>query len=313
MRAAALAMLAALVLAGCSDSSPELDASDFDDLGVAPTATTGILVGVVVDEAIRPLAEAQVTATGPDGKQRTGNTDDAGRFAFEDLAPGVYILSATRLNYQSAQTSTNVEAGVANPPVVRIQLARLFDQQAFVEQFQFDGFLSCSISFPIGTTCVNDYTRLVPQCNGGCLKDYELSKTAGNKREYVYTINAGWQSIIFETTWDRTSDYSSEELNLLVSYYSRASTSHYHGAREGTDPLHLRIDLGDDSVPGAREDPNPIPPEGTNELFIFFNSGGIPPGGGLVINQAFRHFQHTFYYGIPPPDWSFIAGDNLPF
>lgn len=304
------ALFVLLALAGCSDAPKATDevSSSFDDLGIKATATTGVLLGVVVDEAIRPLAGAKVAATGPDAVALEKTTDSAGRFAFADLTPGTYFLAASLLNYQSAQTSAEVVAGDDEPRAVRVQLARLFDQNPFSEQFQFDGFLACSISFPVGTTCVNDYTRLVPQCNGGCLRDYELAKTAGNIREYVYTISPGWQAIISETTWERTSEVSSEQLTLSLSYYSRPSASHFYGNEVSANPLYHRIDLGKEAD-GQNGDPALIPPEGTNEFFAFFNAGG----GQAAINQAFRHFQHTFYYGLPPDDWSFIAGHPLPF
>src|ERR1041385_4256377 len=234
-----------LLMAGCSGSPAKKsaagpDQTNFDDLNVQASATTGVLLGVVVDEAIRPLKAAAIDIIGPDGAARNETTDKEGRFVFSELPPGAYIIKATLLHYQPAQTSAHVDAGVDSPPVVRVQLNRLFSQAPYTEQVVFDGLLQCSISFPIGTTSVNDYTRLVgerctpvggvctTQCKGGCFRHYNLSRHAGNIREYVSAVGAGWQSIIWETSWKRTSDYSSAELTLSVSFFTRPDASHFY-------------------------------------------------------------------------------------
>src|SRR5688572_21153311 len=95
------ALLLALALPGCSDE-PKSDGvadstDDFGDLGVAPTDTRGILVGVVVDEAIRPIAEAKVALNAGGGAPMEKTTDAEGRFAYGDLEPGTYFLSASHL------------------------------------------------------------------------------------------------------------------------------------------------------------------------------------------------------------------------
>jgi hypothetical protein len=94
MRVVALvALLAAALLAGCSGSNPSDKSSTeptFDDLGLQATSSTGVIRGVVVDDAIRPVAGATVSLTG----ESTGETVStaAGTFGFDALAPGTYFL-----------------------------------------------------------------------------------------------------------------------------------------------------------------------------------------------------------------------------
>lgn len=318
-----LAKLAALavtatVLAGCAGggTADEVSAGEFDDLGLESSSTTGVLLGVVVDDAIRPIPEVDVTVTKPDGNALQAKTDDLGRFAFGSLFPGTYRIETFHPQFRAAQTTAEVVAGVAEPPVVRILVERLFTQEPFSELIKFDGFLSCSYSFPVGSTCVNDYTRLiafVPGCEGGCLRDYNVSKQGGNIREYTSVVNPGWQQIVFETTWEPSFDGTSPELTISVSYFTRISTGHFFAGLSAPNPMRLQVDLGEepDGMQAQEGEPEMIGPEGRPDLFVFFNNGGGP--GSVTIQQPFQNFQTTFHYGLPPPDWSFVRGDPLPF
>ena len=62
MKGFAVAVLAALTLAGCAANTPSEPepVADFTELDLAATSTTGIIRGIVVDEAIRPVPGAQL-------------------------------------------------------------------------------------------------------------------------------------------------------------------------------------------------------------------------------------------------------------
>src|SRR5688572_17724784 len=106
MRAlAALALLAGALLAGCSSSSndsPSEDGPTFDDLGLEATSSTGVIRGLVVDEAIRPVEGARVRLQGGDAPSEALTTD-LGTFGFEGLAPGTYFLSVSKPGFFDAQ------------------------------------------------------------------------------------------------------------------------------------------------------------------------------------------------------------------
>src|SRR5687768_17548510 len=117
-----LAVVGCVGLGGCSgggDGDGVADeAADFGDSGVRATATTGILLGVVVDERIIPIEGATVRLTGAAANQ-SKTTDAQGRFAFGDLDPGSYFLAVSHFLHAPAQTSAEVMAGEEEPPVVR--------------------------------------------------------------------------------------------------------------------------------------------------------------------------------------------------
>src|SRR5690349_15961209 len=109
-RAAAAALLfAVLTLAGCSQP-PAKDTVDDDptlELGLEATDTTGVLRGVVVDEAIRPVANVSIVATGS-GATRMATSNADGAFGFDGLSPGVYIVKASKPGFFPAQTNADV-------------------------------------------------------------------------------------------------------------------------------------------------------------------------------------------------------------
>lgn len=321
MRTLVVGLALLVALAGCSDAPSKAPAksADFEEFDVEPTATTGILLGVVVDEAIRPLADVKVGITLADGSANDKVTDGEGRFAFGDLPPGDYLVRASHFKYGPAQMTAKVVAGESNPEVNRIQLTRLFTQEPFMEILAYEGFLSCAYAIGVSSTCINDYTRVTGEqclptgecyCSGGCLRDYELAKQGGNIREYVAVIAPGWQSIIFEETWDPTSE-AGQNLGFTVSYFSRPDAGHWFGSENGPNPLRMQLDVGveHDSASYADDQPKIIPENGTEELFVFFGAGS----GSVVLQQQFKAFQTTFYYAIPPEGWSFVNNDPRPF
>jgi hypothetical protein len=312
----AVALTLVVLLSGCSGGAGNDDvptaADDFDDLGVAATATKGVLLGVVVDEAIRPLKGAAVSLGLPSGAvDRT--TDQDGRFAFGDLEPGTYLVQVSLLQYNSVQSSFEVVANEADPPVHRVQLTRLFAQDPYMEQIKFEGFIACAYAYGVSSTCVNDYTRLagaVPGCQGGCLRDYNVSEQGGNHREFVTAIGPGWQTLVMEMVWDPSlsAPASKGTLGMTLSFFERTSTGHWYGSVDGPSPLRMQMDVGVEG-PDQSEEPALIPPEGHPSLFMLFGAGDED----VAVNQGFQFFQTNFYYAVPPEGWSFVNGDPIPF
>ncbi len=118
MRAATLVTLTWL-LAGCSGAGQGGDDGTTVTLGDGSTVElveldsqegTGSISGVVVDEAIRPLAGVEVTMTDTGSK---GLTDAGGLFTFVDVEPGSHFLSVADtvlgdVRYHGVQTVAEV-------------------------------------------------------------------------------------------------------------------------------------------------------------------------------------------------------------
>jgi hypothetical protein len=310
----AVPLVLLVAFAGCASSggTDEPGSDEFQDLDVQATETTGVILGVVVDESITPIADATVVLQGTGG-DKTATTDAQGRFAFGDLQPGTYLLKVSAPQYLSAQSSAEAVAGLADPPVVRVLLTRLFTQDPYAELIKFDGYLACAYAYGVSSTCVNDYTRLagaVPGCEGGCLRDYNVSQTGGNIREFRTNIGPGWQTLVMEMYWEPSTGepVSKGTLGMTISYFTRTSTGHWYATCDGASPVRCQIDVGEPG-PNQSEEPELIPPEGLEDLFVLFGAGDED----VAVNQGFQFFQTNFYYAIPPDGWSFVNNDPMPF
>lgn len=135
MRVLVLAVVGMLLLAGCSKEPKDSPASALD----VPQATVdagsgkGALAGVVVDQAIRPIAGANVSAEGLFHL----TTDGEGRFVVEDLDPGIYMVHVTADGFLPMQTGTEVKVGDSTP--VRLMLTRDDRPQPRHQTYHFNG------------------------------------------------------------------------------------------------------------------------------------------------------------------------------
>jgi len=134
------------LFAGCAGKASP-DTSGTDALGsleareVDVAAGSGAIKGIVVDEAIRPLAKATVAIQG----QGTRVTDAIGQFTFTDLKPGVYFLVVNATHYVSTQTSVEVKAGEV--ATARLQMASSNDPTPYHVVQHFRGNMALYLSF----------------------------------------------------------------------------------------------------------------------------------------------------------------------
>lgn len=306
-----LLSLTLVVLAGCAGdaSEGETSAADFEDLGVAATPTTGVILGIVVDGSIRPISGVTLTVTGAGVEQAT-TSDGEGRFAFGELAPGSYLLRATHILHTSVDTSVEVQAA-RDPPITRILMERLFTQDPYSETLKFDGFIACG--FNAGTTapCVTDYTQVLGPCGGGCVPP--LRTIMGDKRDYLTAIGPGWQMLVIEMTFEPSAQATSSNMGFIVSHPNRTGAAHQFGAAAGPSPVRWHALVGEEADGAASQEPTMIPPEGWKDLLVFSNVRSGDQPAAVTVNQSFTIFQNNFYYGKPPETWSFVNGDERPF
>lgn len=306
MRAVAIValLLAGTLLAGCSspsDNSPSESGPTFDDLGLQATSSTGVIRGVVVDDAIRPIAGAKVTLMGESPKE--ASTTDQGTFGFDGLPAATYFLKVHKAGYVDAQQSTDVVAGLADPPVVKVQLVADAANMPYVEDYVFEGFIECSATvgappagYLSGALCSipNDLTPQtgnVTQDNFGVF--YQLAK----KPSWIQS----------EMTWDSTQALGGE-MRLQYSWECDTNNGflcdHDVG---GTSPLLLTANADDIEVINHGDY--------SEELFVrVFNqeSASSMSTVGATIEQRFTIYTHIFYGYQPPEGWRFSSGDPIP-
>lgn len=324
-----LAALPAVALAGCAGGGgdggspdPAQDV-DFEDLELEATDTTGIIRGVVVDTAIRPVGDAVVELRGAEAPMQA-RSNEQGAFGFDRLPPGDYFLTATKPGYVEAQQAVQVVAGVAEPPIVKILLEADPSTAPYVTAYVFDGFLECSVrAVVIGyAACSNGAFA-----NDRFLQEYEPNGVPDH-----------WQS---EMLWESTQAFG-EELSLAIDCLSGDPCPDGQvgiARHEGKSPLMVTINrtAAETFLLGigqpvtvrvfafGRQDTDVID---ENSLYAQMNStsGGAVPclewpavfascirfgGVGLILQQKFTVYSHEFHGYTPPPEWRFSV-DGAP-
>lgn len=287
-----LVCLAILALPGCADDAA-VDGRDeseraVDKLGLHATETTGVLRGFVVDEAIRPLVGAQVRLN--DG-ERTAASNSDGAFGFDGLAPGGYFVTVSLPGYETVQQTVHVQAGIDDPPPVKVVLASVAAQAPYLESFSIEMFKTFASPF-IGLGSAFD--NLVQPGMSGFFE----SRLAGN----ATVIQA-------ELVWQPTSSTAQLARLVCVSRAEREEqiVSVGVGIVEGPSPLAVRIPARDDN--------------GTAESFFIrvdpiewdWEALQVPnPAGAAIVNQKFQAFAFVFHNVVPRADWTFAADGPYP-
>jgi hypothetical protein len=301
---AILALLVGGLLAGCSspsDDTPSETGPTFDDLGLEATSETGVIRGVVVDEAVRPIAGATVALQGADPREAV--TTALGTFGFDGLAAGTYFFTVGKAGFVTAQSSADVVPGLAEPDVVKVQLTADAATRPYVDTYVFSGFVECMTPNVALCGLVNDLAGEVTHDNSQVV--YELSRVP----TWVQT----------EMIW-RSTQAAGGEMSVMYSYGDCGGFFCDHEAA-GPSPLLLvanetdiaTIGLGDGTDLYIRTFTKAMP--GTEACF----PAGVPEVGGactgpagLTLEQGFEYYTHVFYGYQPPEGWRFSSGDPVP-
>lgn len=318
-----LLALAASGLAGCAEAPNE----EAPGATQAPTGV-GSLQGVVVDDAVRPLADANVTAMGPSG-ERQAVTDTQGRFLFEGLAPGVYIVQASKPFYIAHQQAVTVVEGV-EPEVTRFLLTFEASQVPYANLYKFDGFYECG-SHPYHLCAnINIATWIVVcaqtnVCIGNVTQDSSL---------FFQTVEPGLDFLQGELVWTPTTP-TGETLALLIGGGNeeelKAGMAPAYNASYGPSPLMLRISNHEgpeawcfEAETCTRSDVLNETGIGTERALLVQVATGptvsadplcgtvSPCATGFAAQQPFTMFTIAFFGYEPPMEWVFSETGELP-
>ncbi len=292
----AAALLFAALLAGCATKGTEASSTSDPGIDVKSTATTGVIKGVVVDAAIKPLVKALVTIKAG-GKTLTNSTNANGGFGFSGLEPGTYFVSASKLGFAAGQTSVEVKANDDNPPTIRIALEA---EKGFVKPYavgeKFSGYIECGV----GTIVILVAVCAVPNIAGDITDD---------TFSHFITLDAGVPSwITGELVWQ-----SSQALGGSLKIAVRSSTldawnqgSYIAGVNSSTGPSPLKYAASKADIDKAGLGNNSI----GLELDVFTSNGVCDPVAnvcvaGATLQQKFDLITHMFYGFRPLADYRF--------
>lgn len=318
-------LLLLTALAGCSQTAPVSSDEDldFDELNLSASATTGILRGVVIDTAIRPVAAVEILLTGTD-VNRTTTTNDQGLFGFGDLPEGDYFVVARKPGYSSTQSSGKVVAGIEEPPLVKIQIAADPATRPFVQPYHLDGFMTCSlramiVAYPCGfgsDDIVNDAYELERRPDWIQLEmvwdstqaigdEMSLSIRCLPDEDPAELCQSGQQGIV-----------RSEGISPQIATINRTVADTWLLGGPGGNPLSVwiyafgRSDLDvydEETIDPAQEPVTGKPCLEWQDQGLLFGPGTCmrATGPGLILNQKVDVYTHVYYGFLPPEGWSF--------
>lgn len=269
---------ACLLIAGCAGAPLQTDDgqfSDSDEVDVTATETTGVIRGVVMDEALRPLQGATVTLQG--GESTT--TGEAGTFGFDGVEPGVSFVSISRRGYADTQQSVDVAAGVDEPPFVRILLRAIDVGTPYIDAFATKllvGLRACVGGCGLGPAQTDNPGGLFG--NGSRSVNVALSPNA--------TIGQT------EAHWDATTPLAENGVLPCSSRIGETQETVDYQANDGPTPLVTAVAASKDDLVGDTLGCSWLP-----------QPGDIPVG--LSYAQTVDTYTHVFYHFQPNAGWQF--------
>ena len=214
-----MALAVALPLAGCADG--KADASQQSATTTAAPATvsadTGSIAGTIVDDEQSPVVNAIVGLI--DQPDREATTDGAGKFTFNDLAPGDYKVAAQKLGYDSISRQVTVTAGEVAEVVFVMNVLQI--EETYHDTIIYDGFFSCGASSPVLTVACR------------------TTVDGQDKTSFSTNVSEGVMTFIDAMTWQSSAPGTAKILRNVVSVASPGSGS---GNTNGVSPNIVRLD-----------------------------------------------------------------------
>lgn len=307
-RALACVLLVA-ALAGCAKpqaAAPDPADSAVQDLGLVATDTTGILRGIVVDSAIRPIANASVELR---GSAKAATTGAEGAFGFDGLEPGTYFLEIRKPGYFPVQQSADVAAGDADPPVLKVILQPDAATVPFYQAQVFDGFIECT-------------TSILVLCGAPeILTGQHLTNDRFAWDQY-FADNASLlqAEMVWESTQALSPDlyFEMETLNDACDSKDKDASSFLNNT-QGASPIYATVNQSqiDNWSIGSKcpiwmsifsIGPLCTPPVPDNPVGF----AGLSHCPGFTVEQKFTMYFHTFHGYLPPVGWRFTTDGSAP-
>ncbi len=303
-RPVAVLALAAL-LAGCSDPPAQAE-------GEAPSGA-GALQGVVVDDALRPLPDANVTATGPSG-EFSASTGGDGLFRFDGLAPGVYLVRVSKAFYTPSEQAVDVREGEADPAPVKVQLLFVPASVPFADLYKFEGLFECSAWPTNGCANVNILTGIV-----FCSLGIPCFNVTGDRSVELIPVVPQPGFLQSEMVWTPTNDQGRSMLfGLGAATREELQDGFADGYNDTQGESPLVVTLQDEVLKESRigidgrqlliqvsvgvTTPLPVCPPGL----------GPPCGLGVSAEQPYTTFTTAFFGYRPPVGWRFTETGQAP-
>jgi hypothetical protein len=266
-----------LTLAGCS-SSPEAPTDPPEPILAA--SDLGTLFGIVVDSTITPMQGVDLVIR---GMERNTTTSSDGAFRFVDLPAGSYVVLASKFNFVTVESRTDVVEGAA-PDELRIVLNQRAGTEPLLSPIQFDGHMTCGLRLPEGTFASGCVV-------GGFVGDF------GGHQTYLDIESGNVTWVQTEIVWTPQSQ-TADSLCLRIAVYGLADQC-------GPSGILMAIDEAASEAGGIGM--------GTKPQLVMYADYLVQGTVGIAFEQPFQAFTHVFYNWVPENGWVFSAdGEPTP-
>jgi hypothetical protein len=277
MRWLALAAVAALTLAGCSDGKS-------GDPAATPNNPEGLplLHGYVFDPALRPLAGATVKVL--DANAST-TADDEGFFGFDGLPAEQFLVVVATMD-GFTPTSKQITLAVDTPVRLNFTLEPVPIETPYSQVLKQELLVECQV----GWVAADQFNQM--NCGTGV---QEID-------QFDIAVDVSLAGAVIEVFWEPTSSLS-ESIGAKLETLELGQLNLVLGQVVGTSPLRI-------TVPESTAE-RYYPQGGLMRLTIFAepnsdeNEAGV--GASVLVSQAVTAYASLFY--VAPPDPSYSIAD----
>jgi hypothetical protein len=303
-----------VALAGCT--GPDAGAGGAGGAG----DLMGVLRGVVVDQAIRPLDGAEVRISGSGG-ERNATTGDDGLFLFEGLPAGAWVVDVSKPFYSAQRQAVTVRVE-EEPPTLRVELVLETGILPFASQHKWEGFIECSAS--IGNWCgiANLYPCIVQSQVGQACTRVSGDQSFSNLQGFFTDLQRIPTWLQMEAYWESTQSISQR---LAIRYaatspeeWDQFSYGPVLASALGPSPLIAMVNataMGEAELGLTRGLTTELfhgPPDAAPNIAVPGVCSACEQFLGLAVNQRVTIVYTAFYGYAPPEGWSFIASGSVP-
>ncbi len=326
MRQVALWLTAVVLLAplaGCLGGDDGGD-EDVQKQQADVTERLGGLEGVVTDDAVQPVVDANVTLI---ETNETTRTADDGSYAFSEIPPGEYTVAFEAPGFVSMRETASVQAGQA--AVLDVILTRLTLQEPFTQRIEMNGFVECGIGWKQEVAeVVSPWLSDSARASCAVPNIYLGGNTTNDRFLHYFDLEAPVHTAVYELDWDGGGTPATDpplRTIMEVEGFINANGSRIMDVR-GHSPIQVRLEPADwadlsqnftdrcEGLNGSEENDDwcgyNFRDNGWPMVLRVFATGSCfdtPASACLVLQQAFTHYVSAFYNQPAPEGYSILG------